>query len=187
MFNWNDLKYFAALARHGSTLAAGRALKTDASTVQRRIAELERCIGQPLVRREPTGYQLTAFGQQMLVPAQQVQEAVLRFEQQVAVAQRDVTGVIRVTCPEPLVVRISQSPLLTRFHALHPGLRVEFAMGDHYFDLDRGEADVALRSGDTDDGELVGRKIGDSLWAVYGSEAYLERHGRPQGVADLAH
>lgn len=186
MFNWNDLKYFTALARHGSTLAVGRALKTDASTVQRRIAELERCIGQPLVRREPTGYQLTAFGRQMLAQAQQVEQAVARFEQQIAVAQRDATGVIRVTCPEPLVVRISQSPLLPRFHALHPGLRVEFVMGDQYFDLARGEADVALRSGDTDDGGLVGRKIGDSLWAVYGSATYVERHGRPDSVADLA-
>ena len=43
----------------------------------------------------------------------------------------------------------------------------------------KGEADVALRSGDTDDGELVGRKIGDSIWAVYASHAYIERHGRP--------
>ena len=65
MFDWNDLKYFLALTRHGSTLAAARALGVDASTVQRRIAELERCIGQPLVRREPTGYRLTAFGEAM--------------------------------------------------------------------------------------------------------------------------
>lgn len=187
MFNWNDLKYFTALARHGSTLAAGRALKTDPSTVQRRIAELERGIGQPLVRREPTGYQLTAFGQQMLVHAQQVEQAAWHFEQQVQVAQRDTTGVIRVTCPEPLVLRISQSPLLPRFQALHPGLRVEFVMGDQYFDLAKGEADIALRSGDTDDGALVGRKIGDSLWAVYGSRGYIERHGRPESVDDLAH
>ena len=42
-------------------------------------------------------------------------------------------------------------------------------MSDKYLDLSKGEVDVALRSGDTDDGELVGRKIGDSLWAVYAS------------------
>jgi DNA-binding transcriptional LysR family regulator len=44
---------------------------------------------------------------------------------------------------------------------------------------------VALRSGDTDDGELVGRKIGDSIWALYASHAYIERHGRPRCVEDL--
>ncbi|MBC7956563.1 MAG: LysR family transcriptional regulator [Cytophagales bacterium] len=186
MFNWNDLKYFVALARHGSTLAAGRALSTDASTVQRRIAELERHVGQPLVKRETTGYQLTAFGRQMLVQAQAVEHAVQAFEQQLAVARREAGGVIRVTCPEPLVTRISQSPLLQRFHERHPGLQVEFVMSDQYLDLAKGQADVALRSGDTDDAGLVGRKIGDSLWAVYGSRTYLDRQGRPKELSDLA-
>lgn len=51
---------------------------------------------------------------------------------------------------------------------------------------ERVEADVALRSGDADAGELVGRKIGDSIWAVYASKTYIERHGRPQRVEDLA-
>ena len=46
---------------------------------------------------------------------------------------------------------------------------------------------MALRSGDTDDGGLVGRKIGDSLWAVYASTDYIARHGRPRSVDDLAH
>ena len=186
MLNWNDLKYFVALARHGSTLAAGRALEADASTVQRRIAELERHAGQALVKRETTGYQLTDFGRQMLVQAQAVDQAVQGFEQQLAVARREAGGVIRVTCPEPLVTRISQSPLLARFHERHPGLHVEFVMSDQYLDLAKGQADVALRSGDTDDAELVGRKIGDSLWAVYGSRTYLERHGKPQTVGELA-
>jgi DNA-binding transcriptional LysR family regulator len=186
MLNWNDLKYFVALARHGSTLAAGRALHADASTVQRRVAELERHVGQALVKRETTGYQLTAFGRQMLVQAQTVEHAVQGFEQQLAVARREAGGVIRVTCPEPLVTRISQSPLLGRFRERHPGLHVEFVMSDQYLDLAKGQADVALRSGDTDDAELVGRKIGDSLWAVYGSRSYVERHGRPRTMGDLA-
>jgi len=93
--------------------------------------------------------------------------------------------VLRVACPEPIVYRITQSTLLERFKAKHPNLRVEFVMSDKYVDLSKGEADVALRSGDTDDAELVGRKIADSLWAVYASEDYVAKHGRPQSVDDL--
>lgn len=186
MLNWNDLRYFVALAQHGSTLAAGRALGADASTVQRRIAELERHAGQPLVKREPTGYQLTDFGRHMLLHAQAVAQAVQAFEWQLAVAARDVAGVVRVTCPEPLVTRIGASPLLNRFQARYPELRVEFVMSDQYLDLHKGEADIALRSGDTDDGALIGRKIGDSLWAVYGSGRYLAQHGRPGSADELA-
>lgn len=185
MFNWNDLQHFLAVARCGSTTAAGRALKVDQSTVQRRMEELERRLGQPLVERHPTGYRLTSFGQQLLPHAQRVEEQVRALQQVVQSTGRELTGVVRVTCPEPIVYRISQSALLERFRARHPRLHVEFMMSDRYLDLGKGEADVALRSGDTDDAKLIGRKLADSLWAVYGSRSYVERHGRPQTVEDL--
>lgn len=185
MFDWNDLRYFLAVARHGSTLAAARALKMNQSTVQRRLTALERRIGRPLVRRHPTGYRLTEFGHEMLPYAERVEQAVLALEQQLEGSRRNVAGVIRVTCPEPIVYRITQSTLLDRFQARYPALRIEFVMSDKYVDLSKGEADVALRSGDTDDGELVGRKIADSIWAVYASRRYIERYGKPERIEDL--
>lgn len=186
VFDWNDLQHFLAVARCGSTTAAGRDLKVNQSTVQRRLGELERRLGQPLVERHPTGYRLTAFGEQLLPHAQRVEQSVLALQQVVQSSARELTGVVRVTCPEPIVYRISQSPLLERLHQKHPRLRVEFLMSDRYLDLAKGEADVALRSGDTVDNKLVGRKLGDSLWAVYASPAYLQRHGRPQRIEELA-
>lgn len=185
MFDWDSLRYFLAVARHKSTLAAGRALKVNQSTVQRRLVALERHIGQQLVKRHPSGYRLTEFGTGMLVHAERVEQAVLALEQQLEASARHAVGVIRVTCPEPIVFRLTQSPLLERFHARHPGLRVEFMMSDKYLDLMKGEADVALRSGDTEDHELIGRKIADSIWAVYASRKYVERHGQPERVEDL--
>jgi DNA-binding transcriptional LysR family regulator len=185
-FDWDDLKYLLAVARHGSTLAGGRALGVDQSTVQRRLAELERRIGQSLVQRQPTGYRLTEFGLEMLPFAASVERSVLAFERQLFSLGTQTAGLIRVTCPEPIVNRIMQTGLLDRFHARHPALRVQFVMSDKYIDLAQGEADVALRSGDTDDDELVGRKIGDSIWAVYASRTYIERHGQPAGIEDLA-
>ena len=186
-FDWDDLKHLLAVARQGSTLAAGRSLGVDQSTVQRRLAELERRIGQSLVQRQPTGYRLTEFGQEMLPFAEAVEQAVLGFERQLRTLGGEAAGVIRMTCPEPIVNRITQTGLLDRFHARHPALRVQFVMSDKYLDLSQGDADVAMRSGDTDDGELVGRKIGDSVWAVYASKGYIERHGRVERFEDLAH
>jgi DNA-binding transcriptional LysR family regulator len=185
MFDWNDLKYLLAVAHHHSTIAAGKALGLSQSTVHRRLAELERRIGRPLVSRQTTGYRLTEFGERLLPYAERVEAAVDDLEQQVNGAARDLTGVIRVTCPEPIVYRMTQSKLIDRFHARHPRLRVEFVTSDRYLDLSKGEADVAFRSGDTDD-ELVGRKIADSLWAVYASRVYIERHGKPERVEDLS-
>lgn len=186
MFEWDDVKYFLAVARHGSTIAAAKALKLSQSTVQRRVAELERRLGRELVHRHASGYSLTEFGQEMLPYAEQIERAALAFAQRKATIDRGEAGLIRVTCPEPIVYRIIKSSLLDRFHALHPQLRVEFVMSDTYVDLARGDADVALRSGDTDDDVLVGRKIADSIWSVYASKTYLERHGRPASIGDLA-
>ncbi|MHB1104473.1 MAG: LysR family transcriptional regulator [Devosia sp.] len=186
MFDWTDLQYFLAVARQGSTLAAARAMSKSQSTVHRRLGELESKLGRPLVKRHPTGYQLTPFGISMLPYAEEVERAVMLFQQHQASVERGEVGVIRLTCPEPIMFRITQSALLDRFHTRHPDLRVEFVMSDTYLDLAKGDADVALRSGDTDDGGLVGRRIADSIWAVYASQSFLEANGKPAAIGEIA-
>ena len=182
MFDWNDLRYFLAVARGGSTIAAAKMLGVNQSTVQRRLSELEEKLGRELTTRQTTGYKLTVFGEELLAYAERVESAVGELEQHVADAGRDRSGVIRVTCPEPIVPRLT--PLMDRFHERHPKYRVEFVTSDRYLDLLKGEADVAFRSGDTDD-DLIGRKIADSIWAVYASRTYIERHGKPERIEDL--
>jgi DNA-binding transcriptional LysR family regulator len=185
MFEWSDLRFFLAVARHGSTVAAAKALGVNQSTVQRRLLEFQRKIGRELVKRQASGYRLTEFGQEMLPHAERVEQAVQDFAQQQAASQRDQGGVIRLTCPEPIMARITQSGLLDRFHARYPELRVEFVMSDKYLDLAKGDADVALRSGDTEDDVLVGRKVADSIWAVYASRKYIALHGQPRRMEEL--
>ena len=185
MFDWNDLKYFLAVARHHSTIAAGKSLGLSQSTVQRRVNELEKRIGRQLMTRHPTGYRLTEFGEALLPYAERVEAAAMDVELRVKDTARELTGVIRLTCPEPIVYRMTQSALFDRFHSRHPGLRIEFVTSDRYLDLSKGEVDVAFRSGDTED-ELVGRKVADSIWAVYASRVYVERHGRPARPEELS-
>src|SRR3979411_2640777 len=130
MFEWNDLKYLLAVARHHSTTAAGKARRLSKSTVHRRLSELERKIGRPLVTRHSTGYRLTEFGEELLPYAERVEAAVKDLVRHVTDAARDEAGVIRVTCPEPIVPRLT--PLIERFQARHPKLRVQFVTSDRY-------------------------------------------------------
>lgn len=186
MFDWNDLRFLLAVARTGSTIAAARSLGVNQSTVQRRLAALEAGLGARLVERLAAGYRLTDLGVAVLGHAEAVETAALSFGQAVADLGRGQAGVIRLTCPEPIAARLTGSGLLARFQAAHPGLTVEFVLSDAYVDLAKGEADVALRSGDTEDGVLVGRKIAESLWAVYASRGYVAEHGAPKSVAEMA-
>ena len=184
MFDWNDLKYLLAVARHGSTLAAARALDVNQSTVQRHVAELEAQLSLRFFERLPAGYKLTETGQAVLAAAENVAAAIADLER----AFHDVSraSILRLTCPEPIAIRLAQSGMLERFHGSNPGIRLEFVLADRYVDLSKGEADVALRSGDTV-ADLVGRKVADSIWAVYASRAYVEQHGAPASVEELAH
>src|SRR5262245_50633780 len=106
MFDWNDLRYFLAVARRGSTIAAAEALKVNQSTVQRRLAVLEEAIGRKLVQRLPAGYCLTDTGLALLPHAEAVEAAVLAFERQIASVDTELTGTIRVTAPEGIAYLI---------------------------------------------------------------------------------
>jgi DNA-binding transcriptional LysR family regulator len=96
VFDWNDLRYFLAVARGGSTLAAARLLGTSQSTVHRRLAELEKHIGCKLAKRSPTGYQLTDVGRRLLEQAERAEEVISTFERHALAAAIGLTGSVRV-------------------------------------------------------------------------------------------
>ena len=186
MMNWNDLRYLVTVSTSGSTLAAARQLGVNQSTVHRRLVELERNVGLILVKRHPTGYRLSELGESLIGNVVAVESAVLAFERKVQGLKHDLSGVIRLTCPEPVVARIIASGFLDGFKKRYPELAVEFVTSDRYLDLAKGEADVAFRSGEPVDDALVGRKICDSIWAVYASKIYIQQHGHPESIADLS-
>lgn len=185
MVNWSDLRHFLAVAREGSTLAAAKSLGVNQSTVHRRLAALESALGQPLALRSPSGYRLTEFGKGLLPYATSVEDAVLATEIAARGLRAVPSGTIRLSCPEPIVGRLTASGLISGFEATYPSIRVEFVIADRYLDLWRGEADVSLRSGDPEDLRLVGRKVAESHWALYGSRSYVTAHGRPTAIDEL--
>jgi DNA-binding transcriptional LysR family regulator len=184
-FDWNDLRYFLAVVRHGSTLAAAKAMHTSQSTVHRRLRELEQRLGHSLVRRHPTGYRLTELGSLVVSHAERVEAAVLSFERHLAAVDERPAGVVRVTCPEALGARLMRSRLIEKFNSRYPALRVELLINNKQLDLAKGEADIAIRRGAPSDGSLFGRKIAESQWGVYATRSYVSRHGCIERFADI--
>jgi DNA-binding transcriptional LysR family regulator len=175
-FDWNDLRYFLAVARSGSTIAAAKDLGVNQSTVQRRLSALEEAIGRELVERLPVGYRLTSFGEELRPHAEQVEAAVANFDRKIASADTAPTGTVRLTCPEGLGYRLIPR-MLDVFHARYPSLRVDLIIADQYLDLAKGEADIALRAGESKDSVLISRKFAATPWAIYASRSYVGRHG----------
>jgi molybdate transport repressor ModE-like protein len=162
MFDWNDLRYFLAIARGGSTGAAAKALGVNQSTVQRRIRALEAALDRSLAERQAGGYRLTADGQQLLAYAEQVEATVSALQRQSATLDNRATGLVKLTTHVTVGQRIIKSGFLDSFHSGHPGITVELIMEQRALDLSKGEADIAIRGGVLDDDpELVGRKIAE--------------------------
>jgi DNA-binding transcriptional LysR family regulator len=186
MFDWNDLRHFLAVARHGSTLAAAKALGVNQSTVHRRLCELERRLGCRLVERHPTGYQLTAVGEELRPLAEHIETAVQNFARRAASSDAGLVGAVRVTCPETVGYRMMKTSLLDTFRTRYPGLRIELLMVDRVLDLAKGEADIAFRTARPQDYALVTRKLADVSWGMFASRGYVDRHGQPGRVEDMA-
>lgn len=185
MLDWNDLRHFLAVARHGSTIAAAKALGVNQSTVHRRLCELERQLGRRLVERHPSGYRLTAVGEELRPLAERVETAVQDLQRRAASSDADLVGTVRVTCPETVGYRMMKTPLLDAFRTRYPGLRIELLMVDRVLDLAKGEADVAFRTAPAQDNALVSRKLADVPWAMFASRSYVDRHGQPDRPEDV--
>src|SRR3954468_11354808 len=100
MFDWNDLRYFLAVARTGSTLAAGRSLRVSQTTAARRVTALETALGLVLFERRATGYALTPAGEELMGTACRMEDAAGGFVDAAAAQTREIGGNVRLTTDE---------------------------------------------------------------------------------------
>jgi DNA-binding transcriptional LysR family regulator len=184
--DWNDLRYFLAVARGGSTLAAGRSLRVSQTTVARRIAALEEALGVHVFEKRQAGYALTPAGHDLLERAEKVENAANSFAEAASAQSRDVSGTVKITTEEVYAITLL-TPLLRELHDKHPEIRIDLDTSQTVRDLGAGEADISLRStkGPGQAAGLVGRQLCIDDWALYCSRAYAERHGVPRTRAEL--
>jgi DNA-binding transcriptional LysR family regulator len=178
--DWNDLRYFLAAARARTLAGAARALDVEHSTIGRRLTALEQVMGAPLVTRGPEGLVLTAAGEKVVPFAEEMERAVLAARE-IVTAQ---TTRVRLATPSGMSRVLA--PHLSAFQARHPGVTIEVLGGSRMLDLKKGEADVAIRQGPSQDEDLIAKRIGEVPWLLYASEAYLSRRPAPPDPGQLA-
>jgi DNA-binding transcriptional LysR family regulator len=185
-FDWNDLRFFAAVLEHGSTARAARAIGVDQTTVARRITALEGALGIELFERDQTGYRPTPAAEVLQPSILAIAEQMEQFARQASTAMRRAKRRIRVTGEDRIMRRVVV-PALTRFAAEYPDVQLEVDISSQVRDLQAGEADIAVRGGPApEEPTLVRRKLSEDPWGVYCSNAYAAARGVPQSVEQLA-
>ncbi|RZI42437.1 LysR family transcriptional regulator [Herbaspirillum sp. HC18] len=168
-FDWNDLKFFLAVARSGSLSGAAAALGTSASTVSRHVDTLEKRFGRTLFLRQQSGYLLTDDGTELMEHIEQVEQAMMATERKGhRSAQQEVSGVVRLATTE-MLAQYLVAPHLPKLRARYPKLQVELDIALTRVNLSRREADLALRMVAPDEAavDYVARRIGRVDFGVY--------------------
>ncbi|MGI3902437.1 MAG: LysR family transcriptional regulator [Janthinobacterium lividum] len=165
--DWQDVRIFVTLARHGSLSAAARTLSVNHATISRRLQSLEESLGEKLVERRREGYVLTPAGAHAL-------EAASDMEQAAHVLGRGTldgapSGLVRINAPPALSIGFLTSRLVT-LAARHPRLDIDLTSNHRPISLERHEADIAIRFGRPGDGDVVARPLVTVGYGFYGTD-----------------
>ena len=183
--NWDDLRFVLAVADQGSVAAAARWLGVNHTTVLRRVHAFEEAKKIRLFERLATGYALTMEGEQLVAAARSIDDTVAGLERRIAGRDLKLEGVIRVTTTDTFVASVLP-PHFASFRRQHPRIAIELALTNSRLNLTKRDADVAIRPAKQLPAPLIGQRIADVGFAIYGAKAYLECHAADPFAKDHA-
>jgi DNA-binding transcriptional LysR family regulator len=180
MQDLNDMLFFAEVVDRGGFAAAGRALNIPKSTLSRRVSDLESRLGVRLLQRTTRRLSLTQAGEIYHRHCVAMREQAEAADEAVAQVHDEPRGTVRVTCPVTLA-QTTIGPVLPRFLAAHPQVRIDMQVSNRVVDLVQEGVDVALRvrSNLDDSGTLVIKNLGPTHGVLLASPQLLQRFGAP--------
>lgn len=178
--NWDDLRYFLAVAREGQMLGAAARLGVSQARLSRHIAALEDSLSTRLLERTPRGSTLTEDGAALFESAERIEAEVLDGTARLR-GLDTVAGTIRIGAPDGLGSAFL-APRLGLFRDAYPDLRVQLVPVPRSFSLSEREADLAIMVGRPKKGRLRVKKLVDYSLGLYASQTYLTRAGTPRSI-----
>lgn len=184
-FDWNQVRAFLATAEKGSFSAAARVLGQTQPTVGRQVAALEAALGVVLFERVGKTLSLTGTGAELLRHVRDMAEVATRISLTASGQSQTVEGQVRITASD-VMSAYQLPPILHRIRQEAPRLQIDVVAANDLRDLQRREADIAIRHVRPTQPDLIARRLADASGRFYAAPAYLDRVGRPRAEADLA-
>jgi DNA-binding transcriptional LysR family regulator len=180
----DDIALFVRVAELGTLSAAAREREIPVSQVTRSLARLEAHCGARLMHRSTHGLSLTDEGDTMLAYGRRLLETAVELNGELSGKVGGPSGWVRVSV-SLVVAETVIAPSLASLYERHPELHVDLTADDRVVDLARDGIDIAIRTGELDNDNLVARRLGHFGRTVVASPRYLERFGTPRTVAEL--
>lgn len=183
-FDWNQARAFLATVEEGSLSAAARALGLTQPTLGRQVASLEAKLGIVLFERVGQSMVLTPSGAELLDHVRMMRDAASRMTLTASGQSQTIAGRVRITASDIFSVHVLP-PVLKRLRELAPQLEIEVVAANDIRDLQRREADVAIRHVRPEQPDLIARLLHEAKGYFYASTLYLDRCGRPSTLQEL--
>jgi len=172
---WDDIRAFLAISRTGTLSGAAGLMGLGLATISRRIERLEGAVGQPLFVRSQSGYRLTQDGAALVERAEEVEAAALSLTSGLQ-QEAAVSGTVRLATAENFATALIL-PELGRLRTKHPDLTLEIVTDIAAVNLNRRDADIALRMVKPDRGNVSLQRLGTLGYGLYGATGYMSRRG----------
>lgn len=185
-FDWNRARAFLVTAEEGSLAAAARALDMTQPTLGRQVAALEQEIGVELFTRRGRGLELTPNGTKLVEHVRAMGEAANQFSLSATGESDTVEGNICITTTEILAAYILP-PMVQKLRKSEPGIEIEIISTNEESNLNRREADIAIRSFRPTQSELIVKKLFEATGHLYAAKEYLQQLDNPKSIAELNH
>lgn len=180
-----DLGFFCTLAKSGSLSAAARELRITTAAVSKHLTLMESRLGLPLINRTTRRMSLTVEGETVLRYARSILAEMADLEQQLGASRSTPSGLLRINATLGFG-RSHIGPLVSRFVRQFPQVDVQLHLSVDPPALSDDAFDVCIRFGPPPDTRVIARKIADNQRLLCASPAYIERHGEPKSIAELA-
>ncbi len=185
MRRWDAIEAFVTVVREGNFSAAARRLDVSPSHISRQVADLEKRLATPLIYRTTRSIRLSEAGEQFFEQCHRLLEGFISAEEAITQAQQEPVGSLRVTCATTFGERFL-APQLNDFVARYPGIRLDLHLTNRQTDLVSEGYDLAVRMGSLKDSSLLSRRLCDRREYLCASPDYLQRHGMPHTLGELA-
>lgn len=177
-FDWNHARAFLVTAEEGSFSAAARALNLAQPTLGRQVTSLEESLGVVLFERVGRGLMLTPSGEALIEHVRAMGDAANRVSINALGQAQSIEGNICISASE-IYSAYLLPPIIAKLRRLAPEVNIDIIASNDETDLERHEADIAIRNFRPDKGELIARKIKDVPAYLYASSNYLKTLSQP--------